>query len=233
MQQAQALQTQTCPLTTVWHIQIFVDVTDHESKVVSLLERRTENLQGNSCSRCFLFIIVHWNRWGYKEKCFYSLFRIHLKQSHAVGLSRWPLAGRTEGLSGYLYVFSSQTGSSTSQVHLDMSSCPSCILLMALSPINKACIWMLSVCLARSFTPPCFTICMRILACLQSCSMNNEWKGIRKTYSSYTSTSSDTSKQHDLGGGRSVSEIRARCQTLPHNWDQELASQPSVPSNIL
>lgn len=40
-------------------------------------------------------------------------------------------------------VFSNQTGSTTCQVHLDASSCPSCILLMALSPINKACSWLL------------------------------------------------------------------------------------------
>lgn len=41
------------------------------------------------------------------------------------------------------YVLSSQKGSNTSQVHLDASSCPSWILLMALSPINKTCSWLL------------------------------------------------------------------------------------------
>lgn len=37
---------------TAWHIHMFVDATDHESRVGSLLllKRRTENSQGCSCS---------------------------------------------------------------------------------------------------------------------------------------------------------------------------------------
>lgn len=63
---------------------------------------------------------------------------------------KWPLKGgqRWPSISISLadfniWVFSIQTGSTTCQVHLLTGSCPSCILLMALSPINKACSWLL------------------------------------------------------------------------------------------
>lgn len=49
--------------------------------------------------------------------------------------------------------FSNQTGGTSSQVSLRASSCPSCILLMAHSSINKTCSWFLdAACLACSFT---------------------------------------------------------------------------------
>lgn len=123
-----------------------------------------------------------------KSICLFFFLHCRVMNSqHVKVLSMWTLTGGkadlAEPLLGwlqYMCVFSNQTGTITSQQdHLNTSSCPSYILLMALSPINKACSWLLDAaclpaCLARSFTPPCFTICMRTLACLQTfSSMNN------------------------------------------------------------
>lgn len=55
----------------------------------------------------------------------------------------------------YFVFFSNQTGTATSQVHLNTCSCPSCILLMALSPINKTCSWLLdAACLPGTLFHP-------------------------------------------------------------------------------
>lgn len=52
-------------------------------------------------------------------------------------------------------VFSNQTEAATSQVHLNARDCPSCILLMAQSTINKVCSWLLdAACLPGTLFPP-------------------------------------------------------------------------------
>lgn len=152
-------------LTTVWHIQMCVDLdaTDHESRVGSLLllKRRTENGQGNSCSRRPLSIIIYCNEWCYRQNKYILL--LHLFKNKAIvwvypdGQS---LGDRWAYLNYFLADFNIlrfliKTGSITSQVHLNVSSCPRCILSMALSPINKACSWLLdAACLPGTLFHP-------------------------------------------------------------------------------
>lgn len=202
-------------LTTEKQIQIFVDATDHESGVGSLLllKRRTENGQGYSCSRCPLSIIIYWKWRCYRKKdIFFTLTPFYNKAvvwvypgDHLLG-ETWAYLNYSLAEFNMLVCFLIKQ--EAPPVHLNASSCPSCILLMALSPINKACGWLLdAACLPGMLSP--HLALQYAWGFWHAYRASPQWitnrEGIRKTYSSYISTSSDMGNQRDLGGRLTVS----------------------------
>lgn len=130
--------------------------------------------------------------WGHAQKYNWPSISHKLKRHLHIPQEKYIRAKLTFGL------LATQTG--TTRSHLDTCSCPTCILLMARSTINKACGHLLKAAWPALSPDLALQYAWGFWHALQSfSSMNNGWEGVRKTYSSYMTNSCTMRGQRVMG----------------------------------